>query len=189
MTTCCYGPLKEDLTFVRMLLISSKRNIIACVRERLPSTVHMASRGPYLETSPTTSYGQPRTGHRDVPHSLIWSATDYTTEHLSTVRKTAWVDSHREQVHHDGQVPETTPRTSSPRRHRRSHGPRRLHGSLNLLILELKYIGCAESQCKQTGLKPLKLDPFLYKRQPALHQLQSITVVVLSPSAEISAIT
>ena len=48
---------------------------------RLPSTVHMASRGSYLKMSPTTSYGQPRTGHRDVPHPFIWSATDYTTEH------------------------------------------------------------------------------------------------------------
>ena len=87
MTTCCYGPLKEDLTFVRMLLISSKRNIIACVRERLPSTVHMASRGPPFQTPPTISYGQRQTERQDVPHQLTWSAIDYTTEHLPLVKQ------------------------------------------------------------------------------------------------------
>ena len=188
---------RQDLTIVRMLLISSNQNIVACVRE----------------TSFYCSHGQPRTTVLDASHYLIWSATDRrfhinsygqpqtrgsSSTHMvslqlrheaSTVRKTARVNHDEGQVPQDGQVPETTPRTSSSRRHRRVHGSRRLRRSLNLLIPELKYIGCAESQHKQTGFKPLSPDLILYKRQSALHQLQSFTVVVLSSSAEISAIT
>ena len=138
---------RQDLTVVRVLLISSNE-----VLSHVFAIVRMASRGPPFQTPPTISHGQPQTGRQDVPHPLIWSAIDYTTRHLSTVRKTAWVVSHKEQVHHDGQVPDTTPRTSSPRRHRRSPVPRRLRHSLSLLIPELNIFGCAESQCKQTVL-------------------------------------
>ena len=122
---------------------------------RLPSTVHMASRGPPFQTPPTISYGQPQTGRQDVPHQLIWSAIDYATKLLPFIRQLEF-NSNEGQVPHDGRVSETTPWTSSSRRHRRSHGSRRLRRSLNLLIPELKYIGCAESQHKQTGFKPLK---------------------------------
>ena len=147
---------RQDLTIVRTLLISSNWSIVACVRE--------------------TSSGQPRTTVPDASHYLTWSATDRrfhinsygqpqtrgsSSVHMvslplrheaSTVRKTVRVHYDEGQVSQDGRVPETTPRTSSSRRHRRVNGSRRLRHSLNLLIPELKYIGCAESQHKQTGL-------------------------------------
>ena len=84
MTTCCYGPLKEDLTFVRILLISSKRNVIACVREdfpqqfiwpaedhasRRPQLSHMVSHRLDVEMFLTKSYGQPSTTPRSIYRS------------------------------------------------------------------------------------------------------------------------
>ena len=151
---------RQDLTIVRMLLISSNQNIVACVRE----------------TSFHRSHGQPRTTVPDASHNLTWSATDRrfhinsygqpqtrgsSSVHMvslplrheaSTVHETARVHHAEGQDPPDGRVPETTPRTSSSRRHRRVNDSRRLRRGLNLLIPELKYIGCAESQHKQTGL-------------------------------------
>ena len=164
-----------------MLLWTAKRRPGTFSECSLISSNDMLSH-VFAKTSLYRSYGQPRTTLPDASHYLTWSATDWTSgcsspTHMvshrlhhgaSTVRKTAWVDSHEEQVHHDGQVPETTPRTSSPRRHRRSPVPRRLRHSLSLLIPELNIFGCAESQCKQTSLKPLNPDLILYKRLPTL---------------------
>ena len=100
MTTCCYGPLKEDLTFVRMLLISSKRNIIACVREdfplpfiwpaedhpsrRLPLS-HMVSHRLDVRMFLTNSYGQPSTTLRSLYRS--WDSLSQQQWRASSPRR------------------------------------------------------------------------------------------------------
>ena len=139
-----------------VLLISSNE-----VLSHVFAIVRMASRGPPFQTPLTISHGQPQTrdststhmvSHRlEVPHQFIWSAFHYATRPLPFI-KTARVHHDEGQDPPDGRVPETTPRTSSSRRHRRVNDSRRLRRGLNLLIPELKYIGCAESQHKQTGL-------------------------------------
>ena len=134
---------RQDLTVVRVLLISSNE-VLSHVFDR--------------------SHGQPRTTVPDASHYLTWSATDRrfpinsygqpqtrgsSSVHMvslqlrhetSTVHKTARVHYDEGQVPPEGRVPETTPRTSSSRRHRRVNDSRRLRRGLNLLIPELKYI-------------------------------------------------
>ena len=99
MTTCCYGPLKEDLAFLRMFLISSKRYVIACVREdfplpfiwpaedrtsRRPPPLHMASQGLDVEMFLTRSYGQPSTTPRSIFLPFVKQPGSTATENKFT---------------------------------------------------------------------------------------------------------
>ena len=79
---------RQDLTIVRMLLISSNQNIVACVRETSFYCSHGQPRTTVLDASHyliwsatdrrihINSYGQPQT---EVPHQLTWSARNYAT--------------------------------------------------------------------------------------------------------------